>query len=356
MISFYPGPSKTDENLGEYLSEAASSGILSCNHRSPSFMKLMKDCIKVIKQKLEIPKNYEVFFTSSATECWEITAQSFPRNSFLHVYNGAFGEKWFSYNSKINKAVKGLSYPIHRSISLHQLDRIGAKTKDVICITSCETSNTTKVHQKTIRKIKNRYPESLLFIDATSSMSGITLDWISGDIWYASVQKCFGLPPGLAVMVCSPKAIEKASKDDFHYNSLQSIYQNTQKFQTTHTPNSLGIYLLYKSLSNKMGIKAEQEKVRKRMKNLVKQLKLLGYDFVVPTKKVQSETVIGIKCKAELLPIIKEKAKQQGITLGNGYGKWKLNSFRIANFPAHSDSDFEKLLIFLKSEDFNKKR
>lgn len=346
MISFYPGPSKVSPNIQSYLQAAFEEQIVEYNHRSPQFMALMKSCISILKEKLAIPSQYQVMFTSSATECWEITCQSF-NGSFVHVYNGAFGKKWAAYNTTINNKVTTIPYSIDKSLSVKKVAKEANQKDSIICLTSCETSNTSKVHQNTIHKLRKRCKDALLFVDATSSMSGVKLDWLSADIWYASVQKCFGLPSGLAIMVCSPKAIERMNKNDTHYNSLQSIYNNSLKLQTTHTPNILNIYLLKKVMEDRQGIHQEHELIRKRAQKLNKKLLQLGFTPLINTSKVQSETVIGVKCKEEILSLIKEKAIQKGLLLGNGYGPWKKNTFRIANFPSHTQKDFEQLINLL---------
>ena len=43
---------------------------------------------------------------------------------------------------------------------------------------------------------------------------------------------------------------------------------------------------------------------------------------------------------------IKKNALTNNIQLGNGYGKWGRNTFRIANFPAIPDADFNQLKDF----------
>ncbi|MBD0400405.1 aminotransferase class V-fold PLP-dependent enzyme [Flammeovirga sp. EKP202] len=347
MISFYPGPSKIEPLVGEYMQEAIDSQLIEYNHRSPQFMEMMKSCIKVVKEKLNIPKNYHVLFASSATECWEISAQSFDAN-FIHIYNGAFGKKWANYNEHINKSVTHIAYSPQKRISLNKI-KIDKKQKNIFCLTNCETSNTTKVHSKTIQKLRSRFPKSLIFVDATSAMSGVNINWRSADFWYASVQKCFGLPAGLSVMVCSPKLLKEMKQEDFHYNSLHSIYQNNLKFQTTHTPNILNIFLLKKVMENRAFISKVYDHLRKRGNRVKKELIRLGFTPLISSSQLQSETVIGVKCDPNDLQKIKEKALENGILLGNGYGPWKNNSFRIANFPAHSDNDFEHLISFLKS-------
>ncbi len=45
---------------------------------------------------------------------------------------------------------------------------------------------------------------------------------------------------------------------------------------------------------------------------------------------------------------VRLRANQLNIILGNGYGKWKQNTFRIANFPQHTNEKFKILKEFLK--------
>src|SRR5690606_33359318 len=101
MISFYPGPSKTHPKIPTFMQEAVKTGILSANHRSREFVELSKQTVQLLKKRLNIPSGYTIFFTSSATECWEIIGQSLPGKKSIHLYNGAFGEKWFGYTRKI---------------------------------------------------------------------------------------------------------------------------------------------------------------------------------------------------------------------------------------------------------------
>ena len=43
MLSFYPGPSKVHPEVLGFIQEAFDSGIVSINHRSDRFEKLLKD-------------------------------------------------------------------------------------------------------------------------------------------------------------------------------------------------------------------------------------------------------------------------------------------------------------------------
>lgn len=352
-LNFYPGPSKVYDQVKDYLTMAFDEGILGIQHRSEKFVEISKNTVALLKKKLNIPQDYYVFFTSSATECWEILTQSLVKHKSFHIYNGAFGQKWMEYSRKIKPESSGVAFDLNSEINVADL-QVPTDT-DLICITQNETSNGTQIKENTILNLFNRFPDPLIAVDATSSMAGINLKYIKADIWYASVQKCFGLPAGLAVLVCSPRTIFRAKQinDRRYYNSLVLMYEKMLNFQTTHTPNVLNIYLLNKVLEQRPLIKLIDKDLTIRAQQL--------YDFfqeqitpnlalLIENPDVRSYTVLAVKGDPKLIDDVKKNAARHNITLGNGYGAWAKNSFRIANFPAIADSEYDLLKdFFLKN-------
>ncbi len=339
MITFYPGPSKIYPQIATYLQDAVNEGILSQNHRSQAFMNMLKECISLFKQKLNIPSDYNVYFTSSATECWEIIAQSFTAKGSLHIYNGAFGQKWFDYSRRIvGDNTFDISFDSEESIPILETD---TSKYDVLCITQNETSNATQVDVNLIPA-----SEALIAFDVTSSIGGLALDWKKGDIWLASVQKCLGLPAGLGVMICSQKALRQAEiiGERKHYNSFLFMHENFVKYQTPYTPNVLSIYLLKRVMEQVDTIEVISNKIKARRQEFCRFIEEeTVWELLVKNELVRSDTVIAVEGVSDAITEVKQKAKEAGITLGNGYGNWKETTFRIANFPAIEDWEFEAL-------------
>jgi phosphoserine aminotransferase len=333
MISFYPGPSRVHGSIPTYVKQAYSEGIMEMNHRSAEFITMTKQTVWLLKKKLRIPHHYTVLFASSATECWEIIAQSLIMQKSTHIYNGAFGKKWRDYTAALVACAEAYAFDANEVL---QPDNLTFHESDVICLTHNETSNGTALSNKCIKQIAVNNPHALVAVDATSSMAGVYLDFKAADCWFASVQKCFGLPAGLALMVLSPKAVERAASkaESNHYNSLNGMVAMMQQWQTTHTPNVLGIYLLMRVLEKMDDIKQVDEKTIKRFIEWQKffeqsdRLRLL-----IDNSKVRSLTVIGITATEKLIKRIKRQSKRAGFLLGEGYGDYKNITFRIANFP-----------------------
>ena len=352
IYTFNPGPSAVHPAVRQYLTDAFDEGWLSAPHRSEKVTGLLRQTVADLKTKLNVPQDYTVLFTSSATECWEILAQSLtPRRSF-HLYNGAFGEKWLKYAKAIRPASTGFAFGLDEVPDVAALP-FNPDDTDLVCITQNETSTATQLREGFILNLFNRLGGALLAVDATSSLAGLNLKYIKADLWFGSVQKCFGLPAGLGVLILSPRAVAQAKtlNDRTYYNSLPALLAQMLNFQTNCTPNVLGIYLLSRVLADCEPIKAVHQHLVDRAQKL--------YDFfeqatplrpLVANPETRSTTVIGLRGEPALIEEIKAKAREAGLHLGGGYGPLKSTTVRIANFPAVPDAAFEALVQFFAKE------
>ncbi|MFN8842336.1 MAG: aminotransferase class V-fold PLP-dependent enzyme [Chryseotalea sp.] len=346
MISFYPGPSQLDDAVEAALKKAVSTSMLSENHRSKRFEILYKTTIQTIRKKLSLPKSYTVLFASSATECWEIIEQSLigNRNS-LHLVNGAFGQKWFTYTQLLTNHAQVLNFGVDEYVPVSNFPQ-----SPVICFTHNETSNGTYWPESALTQLRKNYPVSLLVADATSSLGGIRINFEQADVWFASAQKCLGLPAGLAVLFLSPRAVDVARtlNHHSHYNALPSMLAMQAKLQTTHTPNVLGIFLLNEILSKRKHIRLIDKQTRTRMHRWISYFKKSKtYTPYVKNSSVQSPTVLCIHSNAANVRALKKLTAKNGYTLGEGYGALKENTFRIANFPALKQKHIKGLQKYL---------
>lgn len=350
MISFYPGPSKVWDQLPEYMQDAWQEGILSINHRSPEFVAVSKETIRLLHDRLQIPDEYTIFFTSSATECWEIIAQSLiGKEKSLHLYNGAFGEKWCEYTEKLTGKAQARPF-LPEELPDARLLQPEEDTL-LLALTQNETSNGTALPPSLLQEIRHLYPKLLIAVDATSGMAGYQLNFSMADIWFASVQKCFGLPAGLALMVCSPRALDRAASlnEQNFYNSLLFMQEKMYDYQTTYTPNVLGIYLLMRSLQDRPTITMTASLLQERYQQWEKFFENYPlFHLLIRKPAVRSQTVLTLEGKEEEVAKLKREAREAGLYLGNGYGPWKNSSFRIANFPAISEEEILQLKNFLK--------
>ncbi len=344
-LTFSPGPSKVEPAVRQWLTDAYDAGILQMGHRSERYTQLQKQTVELLKTKLGIPQEYAVYFVSSATESWEIIAQSLTRARSLHFYNGSFGERWFQIAKLLRPDTVAQPFGIQEALDARGLpDPAGV---DVVCVTQNETSTATQVDGTVLQRVANHYRDALLCVDATSSLGGLHLRYARADVWFASVQKCLGLPAGLGLLICGPRAVDRIKElaEKHHYNSALALHEKALNHQTTHTPNVLGIYLLNRLLEARPPIKQVQDHLSARATMLYQffEESLPNLPLLIADKALRSVTVLGVEATGARLDDVKKHAQAHGIQLGNGYGPLAKTSFRIANFPQHTDPDFVQL-------------
>ncbi|MEO8210268.1 MAG: aminotransferase class V-fold PLP-dependent enzyme [bacterium] len=349
-IFFTPGPTHLYPEVKNYIEHALAENICSINHRSKEFMEIYKSTADSLKVLLNIPDNCNIFFLNSATECMDRIIQNTVEERSFHFVNGAFAERFYKTAIELNKKAEKIEAAYGDGFNFDKLEI--KNNPEVICITQNETSTGVAINPENIYKLKDLYPAALLAVDIVTSAPYVNLDYNKIDTAFFSVQKGFGLPAGLGVLIVNDKCLDKtrAMKNKNlsigSYHNFISLYDNAIKYQTTETPNMLGIYLLGKVCEylNMYGI----DKVRRETEEKANLL----YNFFdehnsckpfVKNKSDRSKTIIEIDVGGKQNEFKKALA-DIGILVGSGYGKLNETHIRIANFPMHRIEDVKKII------------
>jgi aspartate aminotransferase-like enzyme len=187
-------------------------------------------------------------------------------------------------------------------------------------------------------------------------MVGLPLhfDKLGWDVAFASVQKAFAIPPGLAVTAVSNRALEKSKKvpNRGYYFDFQLWAKSDQKSQTLVTPNIPHImalnYQCEKLLKEGMeNVWARHEQMGEFVKSWAKEKFALFCE-----EKYASNTLTALKNTrginvAETINAIQQK---HNTVFGNGYGKLKEQAFRIAHMGDITLDDLKELLGWIDDE------
>jgi len=179
----------------------------------------------------------------------------------------------------------------------------------------------------------------------------VNLNWKLVDLGFFSVQKGFGLPAGMAVLIASQKAIRQAKKliktgdtiPGFH--NLLTLAEKEADYQTPETPNILAIFLLGQ-VAKKMlakGIKKIRQDTNIKANLIYKTLRQC-HDCrpAIRINRWRSKTTIVIDVDFPSKKLL-DKLNDAGLVISDGYGENKGKQIRIANFPTHSLSMIKKL-------------
>ena len=349
-IFFTPGPTQLYPSVPKHVHDAVENDICSISHRGRDFENIFLNASDALKHLLNIPKDFHIFFLSSATEAMERIIQNLVELHSFHFVNGAFSKRFFSIAQDLKKDTEKIEAGFGKGFDFASL-KIPKKT-ELICFTQNETSTGTNVVMEDIYKIKRKNTDKLAAADIVSSVPYVNVDYSLVDCAFFSVQKGFGLPAGLGVLIANEKCIEKAKYlQDNNYNigsyhNFLSLLKNAEKNQTLETPNILNIYILGKVCEelNKAGIekiRKDTEKKAEMIYNFFDDHSL--YSPFVENREIRSKTIIVINTPNGSQELIK-KLSEKGFVVGSGYKEYKDKQIRIANFPMHKSEDIERML------------
>lgn len=348
-INFTPGPSQLYFTVEDHVRTAFREGVPSLSHRSKKFESFYKDTVEGLRELLNLPSAYHIYFTGSATEIWERLIQNLVEDKSFHLVNGSFSKRFFEIAQQVgknpDKKESGNGQGFNDPIS------IPAQT-ELIAVTHNETSTGVSLPLDFIYDLKIKNPNALLAVDAVSSLPFPEFNYAKLDSVFFSVQKGFGLPSGLGVWMVNDQCLAKAEAmlskgiSIGSYHSLPSLHTHALKNQTPETPNVLSIYVLGKVIGDMIrrgiaNIRKETEyKAVLLYQTLEKHQHLSPF---VTDKSLRSKTVI-VANSGEHTERLTSKLLENGMQPGDGYGAAKKTQLRFANFPTHSKEQFELLV------------
>lgn len=346
MKIFVPGPVYVRP---EILQEMAKP--MTFSHRSRDFTKLLNDVTPKL-QKLLYTGSRVFISTSSGSGLMEASIRNCVRKKCLNLVCGAFSDRWRQMALECGKESNAVEVEwgkgIHPEMVREELEKNGNEY-DALCLTHNETSTGVMNPVEEIAEIMKDYPDITFMVDTVSSMAGVKIDVdkLGIDICLASVQKCFGLPPGISVFSVSSKALEKSKtvQGRGHYFDLQAFLKYYEKGQTISTPSISHIFALNKQMDFILEEGLDNRFDRhKEMAGIVNNWANRNFSMF-PEKGFESITLSVINNTRNLdISQINQKLKEKGKMIADGYGRVKGQTFRIAHMGDLQISDVKELL------------
>lgn len=352
-VYFTPGPSGLYYTVEHHIKHAIKTGITSISHRSKQFEEIFKEAENNLKELLRLPDNYQMVFTTSATEIWEKMADGLISTKSLHIVNGAFSNKFYSVVKNLNKETDIIESSWG---DLPKLNTNSTENYDLIGVTHNETSTGVRTPLNEIYSLKEQHPEAILAVDAVSSLPVVDFDYTKVDTVYASVQKAFGLPAGLGVWLINDKTEDIARKLNDQGivrvtpHNIISLIEQARNYQTPSTPNILAIYLFSRVVEDMINRGIQQIRNDIVYKSAIMYNMLEQHDVLQPFVKdkiLRSDTIIVIDSGSRTSDLLTYLSEHK-LEAGDGYGKMKGIQIRIANFPTHSKEQFEMLVDLIE--------
>lgn len=340
---FLPGPVDVDP---EVLQAQAHEMI---GHRSPAFEELMGRVQPKLRSVLGTSSRVYIS-TSSGTGLQEAAVRNVVQSELLVCICGAFGERWFEVAQANGLPADRLDSEWGQPNRPEQvLEAFGGKHYDAVAIVHNETStgvqNPVGEIAEAVRSISQ---DTLILVDAVSSAGGVSIPFDSWglDVLLTSSQKCFALPPGLAFAAVSDRALDRAREIAHRgwYFDFLLFEDYLERNATPSTPAVSLIFALERQLERMLAEGLEQRYARHaHMAEYVRDWAQAHFALFA-AQGYRSNTVTTIRATRDLqVPELLMFLAGQGISVANGYGRLKNETFRIGHMGETNLADLQQL-------------
>jgi len=337
---FTVGPTQMHPLVPGVLAAALQEGLPSWNHRSPAYRKEVARTVDALRALLGIPAEHRVLFVSSATEAMERIVEGAVERRSHHLLNGAFARRFRTVSRNLGREAGGTE--VVDGVGFDLDDLVIPGEPELLAVTQNETSTGVALDPAGIAGLALRNPEALLAVDAVTAAPTQPLDLSVVDACFFGVQKLFGLPAGLGVLVVSPRLVERSRELQHRgvpvggYQLLTSEAAAADLHETVVTPNMLGIHLLGRVAEEflERGIETIRNDARVGAAVIHDAARSAGWTPFPPREQDRSNTVLIFRVP-EGSEAVRSRLAGAGFVVSSGYGSGKDSLVRIAGFPVH---------------------
>src|SRR5258708_39071530 len=194
----------------------------------------------------------------------------------------------------------------------------------------------------------------MFIVSAVSSLTALPIkfDELGSDVLLAGTQEACAMPPGRAVLVCSPAALAKAAtaKDRGYYFDFVEFQKNAEQSMTPSTPSIAHVYALSSKLDDFFAEGLENRYARHKKTNQMTRDWAAKHGFnLFPEKGFESITLTcvsnGARPGGRTVDVAKlqKLPKDQGFLIDGGYGKIKGTTFPLSHLRNETQATLSPL-------------
>ena len=343
---YIPGPTEVCEDVIEAMAQPMFG------HRTDRMTDLYTTIVEDTKDFLGTD-NDVVVLTASGTEFWEASTLNLVDDRMLCATSGSFSERFANVADRLGKDVDRLEYEWGKAVKPADVRAALEASDDGYDVVGCvmnESSTGVRNPIEEIGDVVAEYPDTYFVVDAVSSLGGdyVDIDAHGIDVIFASTQKAFAMPPGLAVCVVSEDAYDRELETESAswYGGFQRCLDYYDRKGQTHSTPAIPIMLAYRTQMKRMldeGHTARDERHRE-MAEYTREWAREHFDMF-PEAGYESQTVscIANTRGIDVAETIEAVSERYDMVFSNGYGTIGEETFRIGHMGEHTVESIEAL-------------
>lgn len=349
MINFTVGPVQSSEAVRAIGSEQVPY------FRTSEFSDVMFENERLIKKFAKASVDSKVvFLTASGSGAMETAIMNTltTNDKALVVNGGSFGHRFVELLELHHIPYTDIKLEYGKTLNPEHLAPFEGKGYTAFLVNKHETS--TGVHYD-INMISDFCKRNNLFliVDSISSFlaDSFNMQELGADIMLTGSQKALACPPGVSIMVLSPKAIERVNKTKCvcQYFDLQIALKNMERGQTPWTP-AVGILrqinVRLKEIDANGGVEAEIKRIAGLAHYFREHIK--GLPFEIVSDSLSNAVTPLHPTTASAYDIFLKIKDEYGIWICPNGGVMKNTIFRVGHIGALTTEDYDKLIAAFK--------
>ena len=202
-----PGPVEFEPEVLEAL------GAPTVSHLAPAFLEAFGSALAAMREVWLCPSGKPLVVAGSGTFAMELAAANLvePGDRALVVSTGVFGERFVDLLGRHGAIVSVVRAAVGEGVDLDRIEDGLRKTAPrLLTVTHVDTSTGVRMPIAAIGELARRHG-ALSVIDGVCSVAGeeIRQEAWGLDVVLTASQKAIGVPPGLALLVAGPRALER---------------------------------------------------------------------------------------------------------------------------------------------------
>ncbi|MFP4041206.1 MAG: pyridoxal-phosphate-dependent aminotransferase family protein [Bacteroidales bacterium] len=345
-----PGPIEFEPSVLQTMS------IPTTSHVAPDFVQSFGNALDMMKKVWLAPSGQPFIIPGSGTLAMDMAAANLveKHDNVLVISTGYFGERYADLMRRYSDQVDILRAERGNIVPPGEIEKqLKEKKYKVLAFTHVDTSTAVKNDPVPIAELGKKY-DVLTILDGVCSVGGEEMrqeDW-GIDIAFTASQKAIGVPPGLALLVASPKAMEswKNRKSPVpNYYADWSNWLPIMQAYGNRTPAYFGtpavnlVLALEESLKIILdeGMEKRFRRHEKTGKAFRKAMKAAGLNMIPQEEKVSADTLSAVFFPEEINgKDFLQKVSEEGIMLAGGLlADIKSKYFRVGHMGAVSRND-----------------
>lgn len=352
-----PGPSDCDPRVLRAMSHSLVS------HLDPVFIGVMDDVQAGLQAVFETDSEITIPISGTGTAGMETAMVNMiePGDSVIVCSAGFFADRMEAIAQRAGGIVHRVEAPWGSVVEPDQLQRaIEEYTPKVVAFVHVETSTGVCQPIEPLAGILKHRDDIVTIVDCVASLAGMPIDVRKNglDFVYSGSQKCLSVPPGLAPVTLSEKAIRRLAARTVPVQSwyldltmLRSYWGTDRRYHHT-APISLN-YALREALRiiDEEGLEHRFMRHRLNHEALVAGLEAMGLEMFVPNPSVRSWTVNTVRVPDGIddARVRSKLIERYGIEIVGGLGHLKGKIWRVGLMGTSSLE--RNVLLFLGALD-----